>query len=80
MTDAKIDKGARKRERSPAQVPLLLFSTSNDSQGPRVKNIKSIGNLNGMWLRVRAASLLDCLPPNSKSLNLSKLSSNSQSL
>jgi hypothetical protein len=33
-------------------------------------------NLNGMWLRL-AVSLLDCFPPNSKTLNLSKLSTNS---
>jgi hypothetical protein len=27
-------------------------------------------DLNGMWLRFGAASLLDCFPPNSKALNL----------
>jgi hypothetical protein len=34
-------------------------------------------NLNDLWLRVGAASLLDYFPPSSKSLNLSKLSTNS---
>jgi hypothetical protein len=43
---------------------------------PQVKSKEGETNLNGMWLRIGAASLLDCFPPNSKSLNLSKLSTN----
>jgi hypothetical protein len=33
-------------------------------------------NLNGMWLKFGAASLPDSFLPNSKSLNLSKFSTN----
>jgi hypothetical protein len=45
------------RERSPAPVPLLLFPASRvTSQG---QNIKSLENLDGVWLRVGDASLLD---------------------
>jgi hypothetical protein len=60
------------RERSSTQVPLSVFSASQVTQNPRVKNTKSIGNLNGMWLQTGTASLLDVFPPNSKSLSLPK--------
>jgi hypothetical protein len=72
-TEAKMDEELGKGR----EVPLLVFSASQVTHRVPGLNIKSTGNLNGMWLKDGAASLLDCCPPNSKSLNLSKPSTNS---
>jgi hypothetical protein len=37
-----------------------FLSLPSDSQGPGVKNMKSITKLNGMWLRIGATSLSQC--------------------
>jgi hypothetical protein len=48
-----------KGEKSRSSPIVSFLSLWSDSLGPRDKNIKSIGNLNGIWLTLGAASLLD---------------------
>jgi hypothetical protein len=58
-TETKVDEELGKEGESCSSPIVSFLSLLSDSQGPLVKNIESIGNLNGMWLRIGAASLLD---------------------
>jgi hypothetical protein len=66
-----MDKEKKRKTNSYSNCIVSFLSLPSDSQSPRVRNIKSIKNLNNTWLRIGAASFSsppEFFPPDTKPL------------